>query len=47
MSKQEFERAKEEISWNTVIWFYTNDIELTYEELTNKGEDITPTEKQE
>ena len=47
MSKQESKRAKKEIGRPTGIWFYTMDIKSTYDQLKNKGVDITPPEKQE
>jgi len=47
MSKAEFERAKKEIGTHTGIWFYTDDIKSTYEELEKKGVNITPPAKQE
>lgn len=47
MSKAEFERAKKEIGAFTGVWFYTENIKSTYDELKKKGVDITPPEKQE
>jgi lactoylglutathione lyase len=41
------EAAKKGIGTETGIWFYSNDMQSTYEELKNKGVDITPPEKQE
>ncbi len=47
MSKLEFERAKKGIGTFTGVWFYTENIKSTYEELKKKGVDITRPEKQE
>jgi len=47
MPKAEFERAKKEIGAFTGVWFYTDDIKSTYEELKKKGVNITSPEKQE
>lgn len=43
----EIEAVKKSIGAETGIWFYTNNIQLTYEELKDKGVDITAPEKQE
>ena len=43
----EIEAAKKGIGTETGIWFYSHDIQSTYEELKNKGVDITSAEKQE
>jgi lactoylglutathione lyase len=47
MSPEELERAKKTIGRNTGIWFFSSDIQSTYEELKSKGVDITKPEKQE
>ncbi|MEM2761045.1 MAG: VOC family protein [Nitrososphaerales archaeon] len=47
MSKEKFEVAKKSIGTPTGIWFYTNDIKSTYEELKKNGVDVTKPEKQE
>jgi len=47
MSKKELERAKKEIGMPTGVWFYTNNIQSTYEELKKNGVNITPPKKQE
>jgi lactoylglutathione lyase len=41
------EAAKKGIGTETGIWFYSDDMQSTYEELKNKGVEITPPEKQE
>jgi uncharacterized glyoxalase superfamily protein PhnB len=41
------EATKKGIGTETGIWFYSDDMQSTYEELKNKGVDITPPEKQE
>jgi lactoylglutathione lyase len=43
----EIEAAKKSIGAETGIWFYSNNIQSTYEELKSKGVDITAPEKQE
>ena len=47
MSPEEQDLAKKNIGTNTGVWFYTSDIQSTYEELKSKGVDITGPEKQE
>jgi lactoylglutathione lyase len=47
MSPKELEIAKNNIGRNTGVWFYTSDIQSTYEELKSKGIDVTKPEKQE
>ena len=47
MTKDELEIARKNIGRNTGVWFFTSDIESTYEELKSKGIDITKPEKQE
>ncbi len=47
MSPEELELAKKTIGRNTGIWFFSSDIQSTYEELKSKGVDITKPEKQE
>ncbi|MGH9973937.1 MAG: VOC family protein [Nitrososphaeraceae archaeon] len=47
MSPEELERAKKTIGRNTGVWFFSSDIQSTYEELKSKGVDITKPEKQE
>jgi lactoylglutathione lyase len=46
-SEGEIEAAKKGIGTETGIWFYSDDITSTYEELKNKGVYITAPEKQE
>jgi lactoylglutathione lyase len=41
------EASKKGIGTETGIWFYSDDIQSTYEDLKKKGVDITPPEKQE
>jgi lactoylglutathione lyase len=41
------EAVKKGIGTETGIWFYSDDMQLTYEELKNKGVEITPPERQE
>jgi lactoylglutathione lyase len=41
------EAIKKSIGAETGIWFYSNNIQSTYEELKSKGVDITAPEKQE
>lgn len=43
----EIEAVKKSIGAETGIWFYSNNIQSTYEELKGKGVDITAPEKQE
>ncbi|HET9357506.1 MAG TPA: hypothetical protein VFN98_05385, partial [Nitrososphaeraceae archaeon] len=43
----EIEAIKKSIGAETGIWFYSKDMQLTYEELKGKGVDITAPEKQE
>ena len=40
------QQAKLRIGTTTGIWFYTKDIDTTYQELKSKQVDITPPEKQ-
>jgi len=40
------EDAKKKIGTSTGIWFYTKDIQASYEILKSKGVEITPPEKQ-
>jgi lactoylglutathione lyase len=47
MSPEELEVAKKSIGRNTGVWFYTSDIQSTYDELESKGVNITKPEKQE
>ena len=47
MSPEELEIAGKNIGRNTGVWFYTSDIQSTYEDLKSKGVDITKPEKQE
>ena len=47
MSPEELEIARKNIGRNTGVWFYTSDIQSTYEDLKSKGVDITKPEKQE
>jgi uncharacterized glyoxalase superfamily protein PhnB len=47
MSKNEYEMAKKQIGTMTGVWFYTNDINATYDDLKKKGVDITKPEKQQ
>ena len=47
MSQEELEVARKNIGRNTGVWFFTSDIQATYEELKSKGVDITKPEKQE
>ena len=47
MSKEELARAKKEIGMFTGVWFYTDNIKSTYEDLKRKGVNITSPEKQE
>jgi lactoylglutathione lyase len=47
MSPEELELAKKTIGRNTSVWFFSSDIQSTYEELKSKGVDITKPEKQE
>jgi len=47
MSQDELEKARKNIGRNTGVWFFTSDIQSTYEELKSKGIDITKPEKQE
>jgi len=47
MSKEELARAKNEIGMFTGVWFYTDNIHSTYEDLKKKGVNITSPEKQE
>ncbi|HEX5978657.1 MAG TPA: VOC family protein [Nitrososphaeraceae archaeon] len=43
----EIEAAKKSIGTETGIWFYSNNIQSTHEELKSKGVNITAPEKQE
>lgn len=43
----EIEAIKKSIGAETGIWFYSKDMQSTYEELKGKGVDITAPEKQE
>ncbi|TLX85981.1 MAG: hypothetical protein E6L01_04980 [Thaumarchaeota archaeon] len=47
MSPEELESAKKKIGKNTGVWFFSSDIQSTYEELKAKGVDISKPEKQE
>jgi predicted enzyme related to lactoylglutathione lyase len=47
MPPEELEFARKNIGRNTGVWFYTSDIQSTYEDLKSKGVDITKPEKQE
>lgn len=47
MPPEELEIARKNIGRNTGVWFYTIDIQSTYEDLKSKGVDITKPEKQE
>jgi len=47
MSKEELARAKKEIGMSTGVWFYTDNIKSTYEDLKKKRVNITSPEKQE
>ena len=45
-SKEKIEHAKKRIGTPTGIWFYTKDIDTTYQELKSKGVEITEAVKQ-
>jgi lactoylglutathione lyase len=45
--EQQVERAEKRIGTDTDIWFYSNNIESTYEELKNNDVEITKPEKQD
>lgn len=47
MTQDELEIARKNIGRNTGVWFFTSDIQSTYEDLKSKGIDITKPEKQE
>lgn len=47
MPPEELEVARKNIGRNTGVWFYTSDIQSTYEDLKSKGVDITKPEIQE
>ena len=47
MPPEELEIARKNIGRNTGVWFYSSDIQSTYEDLKSKGVDITKPEKQE
>lgn len=47
MPPEELKIARKNIGRNTGVWFYTSDIQSTYEDLKSKGVDITKPEKQE
>ena len=47
MPPEELEIARKNIGRNNGVWFYTSDIQSTYEDLKSKGVDITKPEKQE
>ncbi len=47
MPKEQLEKARQEIGANSGIWFYTNNIQSTYEELKKNGVNITEPKKQE
>lgn len=47
MTPEELEIARKNIGRNTGVWFYTSNIQSTYEDLKSKGVDITKPEKQE
>ena len=44
---EEINRAKMKIGTDTDIWFYSNDIESTYDMLKDKGVELTRPEKQD
>ena len=44
---EEINRAKKKIGTDTDVWFYSNDIESTYNELKGKGIDLTKPERQD
>ena len=45
--KEWVEAVKKGIGTETGIWFYSDEMQSTYEELKNKGVEITPPERQE
>ena len=47
MPPEELEFSRKNIGRNTGVWFYTSDIQSTYEDLKSKDVDITEPEKQE
>ena len=47
MSPEMVESAKKSIGTPTGLWFYTNDIKSTYDELKLKGVDISEPQKQD
>ena len=47
MSKEEFGRTSKEIGMFTGVWFYTDDIKSTYDQLKKNGVNITQPEKQD
>ena len=47
MPPEELEIARKNIGRNTGVWFYTSNIQSTYEELKSEGVDISKPEKQE
>ena len=44
--QENIDSAKKKIGTSTGIWFYSKDIESTYQELKSKGVEITTPEKQ-
>ena len=44
---EEINRTKMKIGTDTDVWFYSNDIESTYEELKDKGVDLTKPERED
>ena len=47
MSSEMVESAKKSIGTPTGLWFYTNDIKSTYNELKSKGVEISEPQKQD
>jgi uncharacterized glyoxalase superfamily protein PhnB len=47
MPKEKLEKARQDIGANSGIWFYTSNIQSTYEELKKNGVNITEPKKQE
>lgn len=47
MPKEEVEKARKSIGSHTGIWFYTKDIQSTYEQLRENGVEISKPEKQD
>ena len=46
MDSKSLESAKRRIGENTGIWFYTDDLDATYDELKSKDVEMTKPEKQ-